>query len=220
MHCDHQLVIDHINDYIEGADKCLSSELKQQIELSLQNCSSCQSSYQQSLALYQMSHDWQQQEVPHWHRTSYAVRPPTKHSSWVSWSALAFSSTAIIVLLLQPHIRSNERGISVSFGGSQSEIEINRIVESRLSEYKKEQNVIFLNRLSVALEEQNNQTNLRLTNWLEKNRYERQQDIKFVMTGWQSQRYQDQQLVDRQLSYIAENQIENNNIINQLINSK
>jgi preprotein translocase subunit SecD len=58
-----------------------------------------------------------------------------------------------------------------------------------------------------------------LANWIEKNRDERQQDIKFVMTGWQSQRYEDLKNVDQRFAYLADNQIENNQAINQLIQS-
>ena len=39
------------------------------------------------------------------------------------------------------------------------------------------------------------------------------------MTGWQSQRYEDLKNVDQRFAYLADNQIENNQAINQLIQS-
>jgi len=219
MLCDHQLVIDHINDYVEDADGKLSSEIKQQMEQVLATCPDCQATYRQCLDLYQMSHEWQSQNVPEWHRTRYAVRPPMKHSSWLNWGAMATSTVAILMVVFQLEISGGESGFTVSFGGNQTEAKIANMVESQLEIYKKEQDQIFLVRLNDALEKQDTKTKLRLANWLEKNRDERQQDIKFVMTGWQSQRYEDQKMVDKQLSYIADNQIENNQIINQLARS-
>jgi len=219
MLCDHQLVIDHINDYVEDADGKLSAEIKQQIESVLQTCPDCQATYKQCLDLYQMSHEWQTQNVSEWHRTSYAVRPPVKNSSWLNWGAMATSTMAILMVVFQLEISSGDTGFTVSFGGNQTEVKMAQMVESQLKNYKKQQNKIFLVKLNDALERQDTRTKLRLANWLEKNRDERQQDIKFVMTGWQSQRYEDRKLVDQQFAYIADNQIENNQIINQLARS-
>lgn len=216
MLCDHQLVIEHINDYVE--DK-LSPELKRQMEVTFDSCPDCQATYKQCLELYQMSHAWQSQNVPEWHRTSFAVRPPVKNTSWMNWGAMATSSLAILMVVFQLEISTGDTGLMISFGGNQSEAKIAKMVESQLANYKIEQEKVFQVKLDGALERQNDQTKLRLANWLEKNRDERQQDIKFVMTGWQSQRYEDQKNVDRQLSYIADNQIENNQVINQLVQS-
>ena len=216
MHCDHQLVIDHINDYVENK---VSPEIKQQMEKAFQSCSDCQATYRQCLELYQMSHEWESQTVPEWHRTSYAVRPPVRTSSWLNWGAMATSSLAILMVVFQLEITSGDTGLMISFGGHQTESKIAKMVASQLAEYKQRQDSIFEVRLNTALEKQDNLTKIRFANWLEKNRDERQQDIKFVMTGWQSQRYEDHKNVDRQLSYIADNQIENNQVINHLIQS-
>ncbi len=216
MLCDHQLVIEHINDYVE--DK-LSPEIKRQMEVVLNSCSDCQATHKQCLELYQMSHAWQSQNVPEWHRTSFAVRPPIKTSNWLNWGAMTTSSLAILMVIFQLEISTGDTGLMISFGGNQTEAKIAQMVETQLAEYKNQQEKIFQVKLNNALERQDDRTKLRLANWLEKNRDERQQDIKFVMTGWQSQRYEDQKNVDRQLSYIADNQIENNQVINQLIQS-
>ncbi len=216
MLCDHQLVIDHVNDYVENK---VSPEIKHQMESVLENCPDCQATYQQCLRMYQMSYEWQSQEVPDWHRTSYAVRPPTKNTSWLNWGAMATSSLAILMVVFQLEINSGDTGLTISFGGNQAESKIAQMVDEQLVKYKENQDVLFEAKLTAALEKQDDRTKLRLASWQEKNRDERQQDIKFVLTGWQSQRYEDQKNVDRQLSYIADNQIENNQVINQLVQS-
>ncbi|MGB0495962.1 MAG: anti-sigma factor family protein [Kangiellaceae bacterium] len=214
--CNHQLVIEHIHDYIEGN---LVAEMKRQVESMLDHCSECQSTHKQYLEMHQLSYQWQEQDVPDWHRTRYAVRPPIKQSFWLNWSAMATSTLAILMVVFQLELTTSERGLTVSFGGSQTEEKISKLVDEQLTNYKSTLDKSFDLKLNVALEKQNNLTKIRLADWLEKNRSERQQDINFVMTGWQSQRYEDQKQVDQQLSYIADNQIENNQAINQLFNS-
>jgi len=216
MSCNHQLVIDHVNDYIENK---VPADLKQQLEENFGSCADCLNTYQQCKALYQMSSDWQQQEVPEWHRTSFAVRPPVKTASWLNWSALASSTLAILMVVFQLEVSVGNSGLMISFGGNQNEAKITEMVATQLAVYKKEQNDTLQTSLSDAFQRQEDKTSLHLANWIEKNRDERQHEIKFVMRGWQSQRFEDQQKVDRQLSYIADNQIENNQVINQLIQS-
>jgi len=216
MSCDHQLVIDHVNDYIENK---VPADLKQQLEENFKSCADCLNTYQQCKALYQMSSDWQQQEVPAWHRTSFAVRPPVRTSSWLNWSALASSTLAILMVVFQLEVNVGNSGLMISFGGNQNEAKITEMVATQLATYKEQQDNAIQLELAAAFERQENKTSLHLASWIEKNRDERQQEIKFVMRGWQSQRFDDQQKVDRQLSYMADNQIENNQAINQLFQS-
>jgi len=214
--CNHQLVIEHIDSYIEGD---LSSEVKREIDNILDNCNECQSIHQQYLGMHQLSHQWQEKDVPEWHRVKYAIRPPVKKSNWLNWGAMATSAMAILMVVFQLEIVNSNSGLTISFGGSQTEEKISKLVEIQLASYKSKLDESLDNQLNTALEKQTNLNKIRLADWLEKNRSERQQDIKFVMTGWQSQRYEDQKQVDQQLSYIADNQIENNQAINQLFKS-
>ena len=211
--CNHQLVIEHIDSYIDGN---ISMQLKKEIENRLEQCSECQSTHQQYLEMHQLSHQWQEQDTPDWHRVKYAIRPPVKQSNWMNWGAMATSTLAILMVVFQLEIVNSDLGLTISFGGGQTEDKISKQVELQLANYKSNLDQTFETKLNVALDKQNNLTKIRLANWLEKNRSERQQDIKFVMTGWQSQRYEDQKLVDQQISYLADNQIENNQAINQL----
>jgi len=217
MLCDHQLVIEHINDYVEN--KIKSPELKRQMEQMFEQCSDCRETHQQCVKMYQMSHDWQEQPVPEWHRTNFAVRPPVKSSLWLNLSSLATSSLAILMVIFQLEINSGVNGLTISFGGSQAESKIAEMVESQLAEYKNQQQKEFQLQMKNELEKQDTRTKLRLATWMEKSREERQQDLKFVMTGLESQRYEDRKQIDQQVAYLADNQIENNQVINQLIQS-
>jgi hypothetical protein len=73
MHCDHQLISDHLFDYI---DEKLSPRVVKQVEQALSQCETCQASYRQAINLFQASHQWTDQTVPEWHRTEYAVSSP------------------------------------------------------------------------------------------------------------------------------------------------
>ncbi len=132
---------------------------------------------------------------------------------------MATSSLAILMVVFQLEVNTGDQGLTISFGGNQATSKIENMVEQQLASYKKTQEKLFEVKLKTALEQQDNRTKLRLANWIEKNRDERQQDIKFVMTGWQSQRYEDLKNVDQRFAYLADNQIENNQAINQLIQS-
>ncbi|MDQ7048631.1 MAG: hypothetical protein Q9M92_03495 [Enterobacterales bacterium] len=214
MSCDHQFVIEHIDDYLEQA---LKPQLNKRFQHSCKTCSKCQNIVEQSQKLLQAANDWQIQKVVPWHRTEYVARSHQAASHWLSWSALATSSLAILMVLFQLNINYSANGQNIAFGDNQSQQIVEKMVQKQLAEYQQKQNYLFDQKMQLAIKQQDSIARLRLAEWLEKNRIERQQDIRFVMTGWQSQRYQDQQLVDRQLSFIADNQIENNQAINQLI---
>jgi len=170
-----------------------------------------------SQQLSQAAIEWQPQAVMPWHRTSYAVKPHQSANNWVSWGALVTSSMAILMVFFQLTIDFNPSGIQISFAEGHSKQQIQDLVATELLNYQQQQDKLFNQKMQQAIEKQNTLASLRLAEWLEKNRLERQQDIRFVMTGWQSQRYHDQETVDQQLSYIAENQIANNQAINQLL---
>jgi hypothetical protein len=68
--------------------------------------------------------------------------------------------------------------------------------------------------------QQINNNKLLVADILEKSRDERRDDLSFLITGIQTQRFEDQQKVEKRLAYLAGNQIENNQFINHLIETK
>jgi len=215
MLCDHQLVSDHLLDYID--DK-LAPSVRKQVEQAMHQCSSCEQAYLQAVALEQAAHEWKNQPVPEWHRTEYAVRPRQQSSGWLNWTALATSTLAILMVLFQVQISSNDNGFQIAFGGQSSDA-VNSIVEQKLREYKKQQSVMLDARFVAEADKQRTANKLMVADVLEKTRDERREDLNFLITGIQTQRYEDQSKVEKRLAYLAENQIENNQYINQLIQS-
>ena len=215
MLCDHQLVSDHLLNYI---DNKLSPSVRKQVEQAMSQCDTCQSTYHQAVAMYQASHTWQQQPVPEWHRTEYAVRPRQRSSSWLNWGAMATSTLAILMVLFQVQISSNDSGFNIAFGG-QSSAQVNAMVEKKLEDYKNQQSLLLDARFVAESDKQTTTNKLMVADILEKTRDERRDDLNFLITGIQTQRIEDKTKVDQRLSYLAENQIENNQYINQLIQS-
>lgn len=215
MHCDHQIVSVHLLDYI---DEALSPSIRKQVEQAIGQCQTCQSTYRQAMALHQASHQWKDQAVPEWHRTEYAVRPRQKSSNWLSWSALATSTMAIFMVIFQVQITSSDNGFNIAFG-KQSDSQIEALLAQKLDDYKAKQDLL-LDARFVALADQQTTTNkLLVANILEKSRDERREDLNFLVTGIQTQRFEDQIKVEKRLAYLADNQIENNQYINSLIES-
>ncbi|WP_444995062.1 anti-sigma factor family protein [Aliikangiella sp. IMCC44359] len=217
MLCDHQIVTEHLLDYIDGK---LSPQLRQEYESSLNHCKNCYEVHQQALALHQSAYAWQEQPVPAWHRTKYAAgHRANKHNGWLNWTALATSTLAIFMVVFQVQFTRSESGFQIAFGQSSSQHQINQIVEKKLKEYKKQQAVLLDARFVAEASKQTLANKLLMTEVLDKTRNERRDDLNFLVTGIQTQRYEDQQKVDKHLNYLAENQIENNQYINQLIQS-
>lgn len=215
MLCDHQIVSEHLLDYID--DK-LSPTVRKQVEQAMSQCETCQSTYHQAITLHQGAHQWQEEPVPEWHRTEYAVRPRQQTSNWLNWAALATSTLAIMMVVFQVQISTNENGLQIAFGANNSQIDA--LVEERLEDYKRKQNLLLDARFVAESDKQTAANKMMMADLLEKTRDERRDDLNFIVTGIQTQRLEDQQNTQKRLSYLAENQIENAQYINQLIQSE
>lgn len=213
MLCDHQLVTDHLIDYI---DNKLSPVMRKQVEDAMANCPSCKEAYHNAVALAQAAERWQDQPVPEWHRTEYAVRPRQQTGGWLSWTALASSAMAILMVVFQVNISTSENGLQIAFG---SQGNIDAIVEQKLAEYKKQQDTLLDARFLAESDKQSTANKLLMADMLDKTREERRDDLNFIVTGIQTQRFEDQTKLDKELLSLAQNQIENNQYISQLIQS-
>lgn len=214
--CNHQLVTDHLYDYID--DK-LSPTLKKQVESAINQCDTCQQVFQQAISVQQASHQWQEQSVPEWHRTDFAVRPKPSAFGWINLTALATSTLAILMVLFQVNISTNDSGLHIAFGNP-TDKHIDALVEQKITAYQKQQDTLLEARLLAQSEKIKTSSQLSIANSMQKMREERRDDLSFLITGIQTQRFEDQSKVDKQLAYLAENQIENNQYLNQLIQSK
>ncbi len=214
MSCDHKLIADNVIAYIEGS---LPSYLRSQCDEVLQNCQYCQQTVQKAHEIYQLANGWVDQEVPEWSHVQHAVRPPVKHPlSWPNMAALAFSFMAVCLVVFQFEV-SVDDGLLISFGGSQSDARIQELLAQQLNEYQSQQNLALENRLDDYTEFQSLNNQLALTEWMDRNREERQDDLNFLMSGWETQRFQDRQRVNQQLDLLAENQLNSNEYLNELM---
>ena len=214
MSCDHKLIADNVMEYIEGS---LPSYIRKQCDDVLQHCQHCQQTVQKAQEINQRALAWEEQTVPAWSYAQHAVRPPVRQQiNWPSMAAFAFSFMAVCLVIFQFEV-SVDDGLLISFGGSQSESRLQELLAQQFEEYQSQQNLALENRLDDYTEFQDLNNQLMLSEWIDRNREERQDDLNFLMSGCETQRFQDSQRVNQQLDLLAENQIDSNEYLNELM---
>lgn len=213
MSCDHQLMAEQVCDYIEGN---LPPSLKSRCDAALDRCGHCREVYAQALEFYQLSSRWQDHPVPEWNRTRFAVQPPRLPTPWLSLASLAASCLAVLMVVLQLEI-STGNGLLISFGGSQTEARVQAQVVRELAAWQEARDLEIDTRLADFAEDQATLNQVVLAQWMERGRAERRQDLSFVLSAWESQRFQDQRRMDERLDYLATSQIESNQYLNELL---
>jgi anti-sigma factor RsiW len=212
MSCDHQLINDHLVDYIEGR---LDKPLRRACEQALVDCALCRDAHEQALSFTRLAAEWDDEAVPAWHRTRFAARPVQRQPAWLGWGALGTSCLTLLLVVFQLEI-SVDDGLLISFGGSQREAQLQAQLEMRWEALQADQNARLETELAAFATAQNSSNRLLLAEWMEQSRNERRQDVEFIMTAWESQRYRDLQRTDEQLGYLARNQIESDQYLNEL----
>jgi hypothetical protein len=214
MSCDHQILTDHVWAWIEGS---LSPEQSARCEDAVRHCAQCRDSHAQALEFHQLAARWQEQQVPHWNRARFAI-PPARPARgvWLNLGALAASLTAIFLVLLRVEI-STTNGLWISLGGSQTEARVQELLADELARYTAAQELLVETRLTEFAADQLNANQLLLARWQESGRAERRQELGFLMSSWQAQRFQDQQEFNNQLNQLTNSQIENTQYLNALM---
>lgn len=212
MSCDHQLLTDHLVDYIEGR---LEQPLRRACELALVDCAVCRDAHEQALGFARLATDWEDEPVPAWNRGRFAARPVQRQPAWLHWGALGTSCLSLLLVVFQLEI-SVEDGLLISFGGSQREAQLQAQLEARWEVLQADQNARLETELAAFATAQGSANRLLLAEWMEQSRNERRQDVEFIMTAWESQRYRDLQRTDEQLGYLVRNQIESDQYLNEL----
>lgn len=219
MSCDHQHIAHHVCAYIEGT---LSPSLKARCDAALYHCNHCREIHDQALALSRTPRFWQQQEVPRWNRARHAVQPPRQRGQWLAWSALVTSCFAVFLVLMQLEVSTTD-GLRISFGGQVDEARLRQVVSDQMQQerrvWQEVQTAQLETLLSEYAERQEIANEVLLTQWLENTRRERRQDMEQLLSGWQSLRYQDQLILNEQISYLASSQEENSMYLNALMES-
>jgi hypothetical protein len=214
MSCDHQILADHVCDYIEGK---VSPVVRARCDEAVQTCAHCRDIHAQAREFYQLAGQWQEQAAPEWNRARFAVSPTRQApNSWLGWSALAASVTAVFLVLLRVEI-STTNGLLISFGGTQTETRVQELVAAELERHAATQDVLLDTRFAEFASDQLNANQLLLARWQESTRVERRQELSLLMAGWQSQRFEDRQEVNSQLTQLNNDQLENNQYLNALL---
>jgi hypothetical protein len=214
MSCEHQLIAEHVSDYVEGK---LPPVLRARCDEAVQQCAHCRDIHAQALEFYALAGKWQQQSVPEWNRARSAVSPARPvATSWHAWAALAASMAAVFLVLLRVEV-STANGLLISFGGSQTEARVQQLVAAELARHTAAQETLLEERLDDFATDQLTANELLLARWDEANRTARRQELSLLMAGWQSQRFEDQQEVNSQLTRLTNDQIENNQYLNVLL---
>jgi hypothetical protein len=216
MSCDHQVLADNACDYIEGK---VPPAVRTRCDEAVQSCAHCRDVHAQALEFYALAGKWQDQAVPDWNRARFVVPPARQpHGSWPAWAALAASLAAVVLVLLRVEISTGE-GLLISFGGAQTEARVQELVAAELARHGTEQELLLDARLDDFAADQLNANQLLLARWQEVARAERRQELGLLMSSWQSQRFEDQQEFNNQLTSLANDQIENNQYLNVLLQS-
>lgn len=168
--------------------------------------------------LQQLADQWEPQQVPSWdrHRTFRASAQPRLswwQRPWLPLASLACSAFALVVVLGNTQIISNEQGVTVRFGGQSIDPQIiEQRVAERLNEYAAAQQVALANygiTLRNDMREDMNAANQQLVNYvIAANRQERNDDMADLIRYVNAQREDDQVFFANQIQQISEDLIQ------------
>ncbi len=214
MSCEHSLVETHLFDYL---DATLEPSLSRAVEKSIDDCPHCQELYHNALTAQQWQKQWQEQKVPDWHRTRFAVAKPKPQWNWLNGLSMATSALALVLVLFRVEFISNDTGLMVSFGGKGSQAEIKQVLNEQVSLLAQSQMSYIDNRFEEQKLQRVSENQNMLNTLLQHNRQERRQDMNTLMASWLQQRDIDQNKLNQRVDYILDNQIENNKYLTQVM---
>lgn len=146
---------------------------------------------------------YQSDEVPSWDRDSTFVMP--EKPKWWQWQGLptlsfATSMCAIVMVLSGLQVRSDDGALTISFANKQSQQEIDRLVNDRLTEFQENQQLA-LTSYTQSMQQQQLDTSTQLTQYLlGASRQERREDFAELIKYVNEQRGDDQLFYARQLN--------------------
>jgi hypothetical protein len=153
------------------------------------------------------SEHYQTDEVPNWDRSSTFDMP--EKAKWWQWQGLptvsfAVSMCAIVMVLTGLQVRTEDGAMTISFAGKQSEQEIDRLVNDRLAEFQKTQQLALTN-YTQTMQQQQMDTSAQLTQYLlGASRKERREDFAELIKYVNEQRGDDQLFYARQLNQLQQ----------------
>ena len=212
MSCDHKFIQENFMEFLEGK---LAPALEAKGQAILDECPHCAETCARARHLYRLGEQWPERKVPDWHRTAFAVKPPVRETGWLSWAAMATSCIAVLLVVFRLEMTTGN-GLTISFGGGQAEQRMEQMLAATIAQYQLEQDALLTARLDNFIQDQELANQLQLSEWSDNNRQERRNDMNFIMSAWETQRFQDQRQINSRLNTLASSQIESDQYINDL----
>jgi hypothetical protein len=157
------------------------------------------------------SEHYQSDEVPSWDRASTFEMP--EKAKWWQWQGLptlsfATSMLAIVMVLTGLQVRTDDGAMTISFAGKyreqQSEQEIDKLVDVKLAEFQKTQQLALTNTIQT-MQQQQMDASTQLTQYLlGASRKERREDFAELIKYVNEQRGDDQLFYVRQLNKLQQ----------------
>ncbi len=166
--------------------------------------------------LHQARAEWQDEEVPQWHRTAFAARGRKSTDNWMNWLSMATSMVAILLVVFRIQVVSNTDGYQVSFGDSTEKVTFKRQADAYLDDWQAEQIAYIDHRLLEFENVQLQQNQQFITTALDFNREERRQDISQLTHYLVKQQANNQLLTKSQYQKLYNSQSENHQAIETL----
>ena len=164
--------------------------------------------------LQQLADQWEHQAVPDWNRqatfrASYQPHLNWWQRPWLALTSLTCSALALLLVLANTQVISNQQGVTVRFGGSSIDAEvIEQLVTMRLNDYAAAQQLALVEygiTLRNDMREDMNQANQQLVNYvIAANRDERNDDMADLIRYVNAQREDDQVFFANQIQQLSE----------------
>ncbi len=110
MHCEEVGVL-----LTELLEEKLDPKTREAVSEHVAHCPSCQRDLAQIQQWQSMARQWRDDKVPEWSRAQFAS-PPSQKTPWLNWLSLATSTLAIVMVMAQVSVHSDEHGVHMTFG--------------------------------------------------------------------------------------------------------
>lgn len=163
-----------------------------------------------------MAGAWQDEDVPHWNRMRHLVQPQRPAvPAWLQWGTLAASALTLALTVSRVEVDVSN-GLTLRFGG-QDQNQLKQLVTTAVTEANFTQSAVLDARLQQFAADQQQANRALYVSWQDANRRERRQELGVLLSGWQDQRYQDQQAIAARFNELTNDQLANNQYVNNLM---
>ena len=200
-------------DYLDGS---VSDSQRQKVIDALDSSIELQQMLDSYRELKQGQQQWQEEEIPHWHRSAFLPRPRAKQYNWMNWISMSTSVAAIFLVVFQVQITSTADGVSINFNQQGNQAGFDKTAADFLADWKIEQTAYIDNRLLEYQNLQLKENQQVLTSALEYNRDQRRQDLNQLTSYFLQQRSSDLNKSQTQFRMLLDSQLEDKQAIETL----